>query len=269
MCKKMENEEVSLRLFSSTNRARFTSSIPFSLCLIPLALELRMTIVSGEDLRNADWAKDTSAFGQKMLLKMGWKQGNGLGKNQQGTNTNLRAIRREVNLGIGAKTDTLGDEGFTVTSRNFHGVLATLHAEHGDSGTSKSSDKKKKKSEKKKSSKEKKGLNRMDSGLTLSSKLVTAGHARKMREAKDLTKKSPEEMAAIFGMKVEQYQSTSVWGRLSTLSSKGDSSDVEEKKEEEISADAKAEKKRKKDKKKRKAKDADDKPKKKKSRKED
>jgi len=227
-----------------------------------IALKLRMTIVSGEDHRNADWAKDTSAFGQKMLLKMGWKQGKGLGKNQQGTNTNLRAIRREVNLGIGAKTDTHGGEGFSETSRNFHGVLANLQAEHGES------DKKKKKSEKKRSSKEK-GLNRMDSGLTLSSKLVTAGHSRKMREAKDLTKKTPEEMAAIFGMKVEQYQTTSVWGRMSTLSSKGDSSDVGEKKEEETSADAKAKKKRKKDKKKRKSKDADDKPKKKKSRKED
>jgi len=221
-----------------------------------------MTIVSGEDHRNAEWAQDMSAFGQKMLLKMGWKQGNGLGKNQQGTSTNLRAIRREVNLGIGAKTDLHGDEGFSVTSRNFHGVLANLHAEHGESS---SKDKKKKK----KSSKNKKGPDRLDSGLTLSSKRVTAGHARKMREAKDLTKKSKEEMAAIFGMKVDQYETQSVWGRMSTLSSTENSSDVGEKKAEEISNEKKAEKKRKKDKKKRKSKDVDDKPKKKKSRKED
>ena len=219
-----------------------------------------MTIVSGEDHRNAEWAQDMSAFGQKMLLKMGWKQGNGLGKNQQGTSTNLRAIRREVNLGIGAKTDLHGDEGFSVTSRNFHGVLANLHAEHGES-TSK--DKKKmKKAEKKKSE-------RSESGLTLSSKRVTAGHARKMREAKDLTNKSKEEMAAIFGMKVDQYENQSVWGRMSTLSATGDSSDAGEKKAEEISSETKVEKKRKKDKKKRKSKDADEKPKKKKSRKED
>mmetsp|Transcript_4287 Transcript_4287/g.8207 ORF Transcript_4287/g.8207 Transcript_4287/m.8207 type:complete len:248 (-) Transcript_4287:1132-1875(-) len=192
-----------------------------------------MTIVSGPDHRNADWANDSSSFGQKMLLKMGWKQGNGLGKNQQGTSTNLRAVRREENLGIGAKTDLLGDEGFSVTSRNFHGVLATLQAEYGDSSKSSSSSKGKNKdikSSKGKTTDSKKAvLNRKDSGLTLSSNRVTAGHAKKMRDAKDLTKKSKEEMAAIFGMKVEQYQNNSIWGRMSTLSSfDGSSTDEQE-----------------------------------------
>jgi Pin2-interacting protein X1 len=191
-----------------------------------------MTIVSGPDHRNADWANDTSSFGQKMLLKMGWKQGNGLGKNQQGTSTNLRAVRREENLGIGAKTDLLGDEGFSVTSRNFHGVLATLQAEYGDSSKSSSSrDKRKEKKSEGKTNSSKKALDRKDSGLTLSSNRVTAGHAKKMRDAKDLTTKSKEDMAAIFGMKVEQYQSNSIWGRMSTLSSFCEESSTDEQEE--------------------------------------
>ena len=43
--------------------------------------------------------------------KMGWKDGNGLGKYQQGTTTNMRAYRRSNNLGVGATTDLHGDLG--------------------------------------------------------------------------------------------------------------------------------------------------------------
>lgn len=247
-----------------------------------------MTIVSGPDHRNSDWANDTSSFGQKMLLKMGWKQGNGLGKNQQGTSTNLRAVRREENLGIGAKTDLLGDEGFSVTSRNFHGVLAALQAEHGDSSKSSSKDKKKKKKKSEGKKNSNKGLDRKDSGLTLSSNRVTTGHAKKMRDAKDLASKSKEDMAAIFGMKVEQYQSNSIWGRMSTLSSfcEESSNDEQEERNDETSpqdpnTDKRAKKEKKKKSKKTKSKRKnkedseddeeqvqDEKPRKKKSRKE-
>lgn len=229
-----------------------------------------MTIVSGPDKRNQQWASDKSSFGQRMLLKMGWKEGKGLGKNEEGTNTNLRAVKREEGLGIGAKTDLFGDDGFSKTSKNFHGVLATLHAEHGapvnavnngsDKNNKKESSKKAKKNRKQKKSKE-------EGTLTLSQTKVTAGHARKMRESKDLSKKSKEDMAAIFGMKVNDYENNSVWGRLSSLSSTVSSRNDEdgggeEKKiedgddinaKETISKEEK--KKRRKDKKKRKRKD--------------
>ena len=92
-----------------------------------------MTIVATEDTRNSAWAENKAGFGHKMLAKMGWKEGRGLGKNQQGTTNNLRAIRREDSLGIGASTDTHGAEGWSATSANFHGVLAKLTAEHGAS----------------------------------------------------------------------------------------------------------------------------------------
>ncbi len=213
-----------------------------------------MTIVSGPDKRNLQWASDKSSFGQRMLMKMGWKEGKGLGKNQEGRNTNLRAVKREEGLGIGAKTDTFGDDGFSKTSKNFHGVLANLHAEHGIGKAGGSSSK----NESKKSKKSKKKQSKDEGSLTLSQKRVTAGHARKMRESKDLSKKSKEDMAAIFGMKVDDYQNNSVWGRLSSIStndSTNHSTNDEEKKiddidAQEISKDEK--KKRRKDKKKRK-----------------
>mmetsp|Transcript_12737 Transcript_12737/g.26979 ORF Transcript_12737/g.26979 Transcript_12737/m.26979 type:complete len:287 (+) Transcript_12737:134-994(+) len=123
-----------------------------------------MTIVATEDTRNSAWADDKSNFGRKMLMKLGWKDGKGLGKSQQGQTNSLRAIRREESLGIGASTDTHGSEGFSQTSANFHGVLAKLNQEHGgssssggssgsDSSSDRSSGEKKKKKKKKKSKK--------------------------------------------------------------------------------------------------------------------
>lgn len=173
-----------------------------------------MTIVSGPEQRNSEWANDTSTFGQKMLLKMGWSQGKGLGKNQQGLSTNLRAIRREEGLGIGASTDNTGDAGFSITSRNFHGVLASLQQHHGSGSSASITKEDSSTSQRKKKTKK---FKKSERGLTMPSNRVTAGHARKMREAKDLNSKSKEDIAAIFGLKIEQYQQNSVWGRLSSL----------------------------------------------------
>ena len=41
--------------------------------------------------------------------KMGWKNGDGLGKYQQGKTTNLRAYRCSNNLGVRETTDLHGD----------------------------------------------------------------------------------------------------------------------------------------------------------------
>ena len=90
-----------------------------------------MTIIAATDTRNSQWANDANSFGRKMLAKMGWKgDGAGLGKNQQGTSTNLRAVRRSESLGIGADSDAFGDKGWQDTNRGFHGVLDKLNKEY-------------------------------------------------------------------------------------------------------------------------------------------
>uniref|UniRef100_A0A7S2WGB8 PinX1-related protein 1 n=1 Tax=Eucampia antarctica TaxID=49252 RepID=A0A7S2WGB8_9STRA len=161
-----------------------------------------MSIKADVDTRNEKWAKDKSAFGQRMLAKMGWEEGKGLGKNKQGTVNNIRAVRRSESLGIGASTDLHGEEGFNSTKNNFLGVLEKLKQEHGG-----------KKGKKNKKSKKKSKAT--EGGVTLAQNRVSAGHSRKMRESKDLSKKSKEDMAAIFGVKVDAYTaSSSVWGSL-------------------------------------------------------
>jgi len=139
-----------------------------------------MTIVAVEDTRNAEWAKSTTGFGQKMLSKMGWSDGQGLGKNKQGNNLHLRAIRRtEETQGIGVSIDSTGSNGWSQTNTNFQSILSSLQEKHVIPP----------KDEKKKKKK----------NLILAQNKVNAGHSKKMRHAKDLSTKSREDIAAIFG----------------------------------------------------------------------
>jgi Pin2-interacting protein X1 len=45
-----------------------------------------------------------SEFAKKLMKQMGWKEGNGLGKNQNGSTDCVQVRRREDNLGLGKKT---------------------------------------------------------------------------------------------------------------------------------------------------------------------
>ena len=50
-------------------------------------------------------AADTSMdFGRRMLAKFGWKDGQGLGKKEQGMTSHIRAVQRRDGLGLGGET---------------------------------------------------------------------------------------------------------------------------------------------------------------------
>jgi hypothetical protein len=133
-----------------------------------------MTIVDTEDTRNIEWRNNN--VGLSLLQKMGYKDGEGIGKRNQ-NNTALRALKRKPGLGLGAKIESEG--GNSESSNHFSSILANLQVHHKTSTSRKS---KKKKSK-----------------LTLPQNKVTAtGHASKMRQAK-FGEKSAEEMACIFG----------------------------------------------------------------------
>lgn len=157
-----------------------------------------MSIIASEDSRNMHWTK--GSIGSKLLLKMGWTEGTGLGRDRQGTAVALRAIRKQDSGGIGAQdADITGNQGWNQTTDSFSHVLRTLKSQHSsvsvnnndsndstneadNGGTAGATTKKKKKKK-----------------LVLAQNKVTAGHSRKMREAKDLRNKSDADMAAIFG----------------------------------------------------------------------
>eukprot|EP00934_Nitzschia_sp_Nitz4_P006024 Nitzschia sp. Nitz4//scaffold16_size188269//168310//168849//NITZ4_001816-RA/size188269-processed-gene-0.29-mRNA-1//1//CDS//3329538592//6014//frame0 len=134
-----------------------------------------MTIVAVEDNRNLEWRSNNK--GASLLEKMGWKEGDGIGRRTKSDSHALRALKRKEGLGLGAKIQSEG--GSSDRSDHFSAVLKNLHSHHAPS-----------KSEKKKSKKSK--------GIVLAQNKVTAGHAKKMREAK-FGKKSSHELACIFG----------------------------------------------------------------------
>ena len=154
-------------------------------------------LVAKEDHRSAGWRRDN--IGSRLLQKMGWKDGEGLGRRGNGNPLAIRAVRRsgEDTLGIGASTeDTTGTQGWSQTTQHFSQVLSNLQQQqqHNDDGASQE----KKKSDKKKKKKKKK--TKIDKKtLVLARNKVTAGHAEKMRRSKDLSTKSAQDMAAIFG----------------------------------------------------------------------
>lgn len=41
------------------------------------------------DPQNVNWHRNQDKFGQKMLEKMGWQEGKGLGRNEQGITQNI------------------------------------------------------------------------------------------------------------------------------------------------------------------------------------
>jgi Pin2-interacting protein X1 len=157
-----------------------------------------MTIVATEDTRNQEWRK--SNVGSKMLEKMGWTEGKGIGKRNV-NKTSLRAVKRQDGLGIGAKRQSEG--GPSESTGTFAAVLANLKAHHGNSNSNgDSTDKKSTKASKKEAKKAAKfaakKAARKKHKLSLPQNKVVAGYARKMRAAK-FGVKSAQDLACIFG----------------------------------------------------------------------
>lgn len=70
---------------------------------------------------------DTSSFGRKMMEKMGWKTGQGLGLNNDGSVSHIKISVKEDNLGIGAsRKDSEG--GWLNNSKSYQEVLDRLAA---------------------------------------------------------------------------------------------------------------------------------------------
>ena len=152
-----------------------------------------MTIVNTVDKRNTEWRDNN--IGSKLLGKMGWKEGSGIGLRNKNV-TALRAVKRQVGLGIGAKRQS--EAGPSESTGTFAAVLANLKSHHGGNSDEDDDDEKKKKKKSKKDKKKKKKNQSKEGGLMLPQNKVLAGHSRKMREAKFGTK-SQHDLACIFG----------------------------------------------------------------------
>jgi hypothetical protein len=59
------------------------------------------------DPNNKAWANDQTGFGFKMLQKMGWSPGKGLGANEDGNLKNITLLVKNDQLGLGVKEDQI------------------------------------------------------------------------------------------------------------------------------------------------------------------
>uniref|UniRef100_A0A2L2Y166 PIN2/TERF1-interacting telomerase inhibitor 1 n=1 Tax=Parasteatoda tepidariorum TaxID=114398 RepID=A0A2L2Y166_PARTP len=69
------------------------------------------------------WFNDETTFGHKLLSKMGWSKGKGLGKNEDGIKENIKISKRDTNTGVGWKNDEIP---VTVGCLEYENILQNL-----------------------------------------------------------------------------------------------------------------------------------------------
>ncbi|XP_077979052.1 uncharacterized protein LOC144434473 [Glandiceps talaboti] len=85
------------------------------------------------DPRNTLWANDSDKFGQRMLQKMGWKPGSGLGAKEHGITDHIRVTKNRDNIGLGANHKT--EERWMAHQDEFESLLTDLNQHYGNSKT--------------------------------------------------------------------------------------------------------------------------------------
>ncbi|XP_072490943.1 PIN2/TERF1-interacting telomerase inhibitor 1 [Notamacropus eugenii] len=133
------------------------------------------------DPRNTAWSNDDSKFGQKMLEKMGWSKGKGLGAQEQGATEHIKVQVKNNQLGLGASANH--EDNWLAPQEEFNQLLAELNSCHGQEKKDFSGNKEKKSfslEEKSKSSKRR-------------------VHYTKFTKGKDLSSRSKTDLDCIFG----------------------------------------------------------------------
>lgn len=126
--------------------------------------------------KNSAWSKDANKFGQRMLEKMGWSAGKGLGAKENGIVEHVVARYKNDEKGLGFEDR---NDQWTKHEDDFNALLANLS--NGDNKESKS-----------------------HSGVSLevkSKKSKARVHFHKFTRAKDLSRYSEKDLANIFGKK--------------------------------------------------------------------
>merc|ERR1711915_337318 len=93
----------------------------------------------GLNPRGTLWADDQNKFGQKLMEKMGWNKGEGLGKEGQGITEHIKVHHKDNTKGVGYKGK---DDEWVKHVDAFENVLAALNSENNsaDNSTNNSTD---------------------------------------------------------------------------------------------------------------------------------
>uniref|UniRef100_A0A8C0GXJ9 PIN2 (TERF1) interacting telomerase inhibitor 1 n=1 Tax=Chelonoidis abingdonii TaxID=106734 RepID=A0A8C0GXJ9_CHEAB len=129
------------------------------------------------DPRNSAWSKDESKFGQKILEKMGWSKGKGLGVQEQGSTEHIKVQVKNNTLGLGAAINY--EDNWIAHQDDFNQLLAELNNCHRQEPSS-----------------EQKKTFSLEEKSRSSRKRV---HYMKFAKGKDLSSRSEDDLSCIFG----------------------------------------------------------------------
>ncbi|KAJ8916508.1 hypothetical protein NQ315_000150 [Exocentrus adspersus] len=124
--------------------------------------------------RGKDWVQDSNKFGQKMLERMGWQHGKGLGAKEDGITEHVKVSYKNDSKGMGYKDS---NDQWTEHETNFSALLEQLSGTKPVEGTK---------------------LNSLEKKSQSSRARV---HYHKFTRGKDLSRYSEKDLANIFGKK--------------------------------------------------------------------
>lgn len=143
--------------------------------------------------RGADWANDDNKFGQKLMEKMGWSKGKGLGRNEQGMKNHISLRLKSNRNGFGFKGN---DDEWVRHYEGFEDVLATLNSEHNSTANSKNG------SSCNSSANSDEDTDQKNKSLEARSKVSKARvHYHKFTRGKDVSRYNKDDIACILGSK--------------------------------------------------------------------
>ncbi|XP_040016775.2 PIN2/TERF1-interacting telomerase inhibitor 1 isoform X2 [Gasterosteus aculeatus] len=137
------------------------------------------------DPRNTSWSNDESKFGHKMMERMGWSKGKGLGRSEQGSTENIKVKVKNDNYGLGTMASY--EDNWIAHQDDFNELLAQLNNCHGQNGSAASIETP--------PVEEAKGFSLEEKSKT-SKKRV---HYMKFTKGKDLSSRSETDLNCIFG----------------------------------------------------------------------
>ncbi|XP_044740896.1 G patch domain-containing protein 4-like [Chrysoperla carnea] len=138
--------------------------------------------------RGKDWSEDSNKFGQKLLEKMGWSKGKGLGANEDGITEHVKVSFKHDSKGMGFKED---QDPWTENEVGFANLLKNLSTQNTNSlklGSDGGSD-----------NSECADVLNIQSLENKSKSSRARVHYRKFTRGKDLSRYSAKDLAQIFG----------------------------------------------------------------------
>ncbi|XP_068610151.1 PIN2/TERF1-interacting telomerase inhibitor 1 [Brachionichthys hirsutus] len=147
------------------------------------------------DPRNSAWSNDDSKFGQKMLERMGWSKGKGLGRSEQGATDHIKVKVKNDGYGLGATASY--EDNWIAHQEDFSELLAQLNSHHGQNASAEPP------------AEEQKGFS-LEEKSKMSRKRV---HYTKFTKGKDLSSRTETDLNCIFGKRAKRVKYQDQWMR--------------------------------------------------------